>query len=215
MKTTILSIFMAVAAMINAQNLVKDGGFTTTPSGNFSSSNEGNNIDYHAARAKWGAVLSIVDDKIVMGIKDGYAFIANNSETNASVWQKCFIYQRFPKAAFDVSKTYKVTFRMKANKPGVNAGVMLKTRIANKFATRVDATEYPGALRVNNVPTEWTTYSDTFTLKKTISTFIKAAPVNEIEMTSGEINDMFIGIYIDNQKGVEVCIDDINIEVIN
>lgn len=213
MKTTILSIFMAVAAMINAQNLVQDGGFITTPSGNFSPSSKG--IDFNAARAKWGAVLSLVDDKIVLGIKDGYAFIANNSETNASEWQKCFIYQRFPKATFDVSKKYKVTVRLKANKAGVKAGVMLKTRIANKFATRVDATVYPGVLRVNNVPTEWKEYSDTFTMKKTISTFMSAAPVNDIEMTSDEINDMFIEIYIDNQKGVEVYVDDIKVEILN
>ena len=220
MKKLFLLLFVAIATLMNlsAQNLILDGTFETTASGNFTLTS---GISIDVARYVWGGSnLNTADATLpVIGVTTGGSTgncAVYTRGTTAPTWTTVLLYQRLPSTAglMTPSKTYKVTMKLKSGSTLSDGYFYIRYRGATKLAVREDYSSgqtYAWRKSIASIPNTWTEYTQTFVFSNSITTGTSAATPSGTAFTQTEMEDLYIGFYSTTANGT-VYIDDVVLE---
>ncbi|MFZ4412903.1 MAG: DUF4627 domain-containing protein, partial [Bacteroidales bacterium] len=219
-KLLLLAVALATLTTASAQNLITDGTFETTASGNFTLSGS---VGIGATRSVWGGVNNSTGTPVI-GVTTGGAtgncgFVTPGSQASSTT--KGFLYQRLPTPSnISTAKTYRLTVKLKAGSTGVKGNLYIKTRGNSTassspfFAVRADyaSDNYAWCKYINGIATSWTEYSQTFVFSNSvsgsvISTTAPSSPA--VAFTEADLNDLIFGFY--STSGT-VYVDDVVFE---
>jgi len=197
-------------------NIIVDGTFTTTATGDFTLGTTGS-VNNGIARSIWGGVNTNTGDSplpIVGVASGGYtgncaSFTPGSTQPSPTV---AYLYQRLPNPSnINTGKTYRLTVKLKADAANVKGFLYIKSRPNAIYAVRADYANdnYAWCKYITSIETSWTEYTQTFLFSNSVTSATQAATPTGNAIGTSDLNDLIFGFYSVDGKAY---IDDVVLE---